>query len=861
MILLNKRLNISRLAIKYRRITIGFWVVIAVLGLWALSSLKYSLFPEITFPVVIVRGQAPLETVLATEQKLTVPIENSLASVEGLAAINSSTYSGQTVVSLLLRTGTKIETTVKSVEDKLQKTAFASETTWEVTPFNLNESAVVSYALTSDRYTLQELQDITETKIIPQMTQLQGVARVDLKGEGESLVHFNGKKAIAFQVVKQSQANTLDVVKQVNNTVTVLTPELTAIQFNKAATQANYIQEATQATIDALLTAVAISVITIFPFLRNWRATAIAALTIPISLLGTFIVMALAGFNLETLTLLALALVIGIIVDDAIVEVENIMRHLEAGKTPHEAALIATHEIGFTASVSTLTIVAVFLPIAFMGGTLGQFFFPFGLTISAAVLTSLLVARTLSPVLAVYWLRASKKPQLDWNQQHRIVASYRKLLSWGLNHRKTVIGIAVGSFIAGIALIPLIPQGFIPQLDRGEFNILYTTALPNIVRVKQEKPETPANREKSQFSWLKKVARSPNRILARKTLSVGEELENIVLNLPEVESLYTLAGVRGQPHKGKIYVKLKPSRQSSTSEVQNKIREMLPPLAGVTVSVEDIAFVETGDDTPLKVALLGEDLALLEETATALQAEVSKIPGLVEVKTSSAPETITHFNQQRVIYLSANLTPDIALGDATQQVMAIAQSLLPSGVTLDLEGDSARIGKILGEFTLTLAFAVILMLATLYLLFRRWLEPLVIGLSLPLAIVGSMLALLFTQSDFGMISLIGLIFLLGLLDKNGVLLMDYANQLRQRGISRTQALLQTGTVRLRPIIMTTASTILGMLPIATGWGAGSELRQPMAVAIIGGLITSCLLSLIVVPVLYSVLEDWGTKKK
>ena len=420
------------------------------------------------------------------------------------------------------------------------------------------------------------------------------------------------------------------------------------------------------------------------------------------------------------------------------------------------------------------------------------------------------------------------------------------------------MGIAIASFIAGIALIPLIPQGFIPQLDRGEFNILYTSPLPKIVRVKQETEtaETAKKPDKSQFSWLKTIARSPSRILVRKTISIGEELEQIVASLPEVESVYTLAGVRGEPYKGKLSVKLKPSRSSSTSEVQDKIREMLPPLTGVTVSVEDIAFVETGDDSPLKVALLGEDLTLLEETAAALQEKVKQIPGLAEVKTSNAPEVIKHLDQQRVIYLSANLTPDIALGDATEQVTAIAQSLLPSGVTLELEGDSARIGEILGEFALTLALAIILMLVTLYLPFRRWLEPLVIGLSLPLAIVGSMLALLFTQSDFGMISLIGLIFLLGLLDKNGVLLMDYANKLRQRGMSRTQALLETGTVRLRPIIMTTTSTILGMLPIAWGWGAGSELRQPMAVAIIGGLITSCLLSLVVVPVLYSLLEDW-----
>ncbi|MEM6614787.1 MAG: efflux RND transporter permease subunit, partial [Cyanobacteria bacterium P01_C01_bin.72] len=211
-------------------------------------------------------------------------------------------------------------------------------------------------------------------------------------------------------------------------------------------------------------------------------------------------------------------------------------------------------------------------------------------------------------------------------------------------------------------------------------------------------------------------------------------------------------------------------------------------------------------------------------------------------------------------YINANLTANQGIGDATEKARAIADQILPAEIGFDLEGDSARSQKILGEFAVTLTLAVICMLVVLYLPFRRWLEPLVIGLSLPLSIVGAMLALLITQSDFGMISLIGLIFLLGLLDKNAILLLDYANQLRDSGMKRTEAILNTGVVRLRPIVMTTFSTILGMLPIALGYGAGAELRQPMAVGIIGGLITSSLLSLIVVPVLYTLLEDRGWKK-
>lgn len=849
-------MNISQLAIKYYRLTIAFWVVVAILGLIALNSLQYNLFPEVTFPVVVVRAQSQLKTALETEQKVTIPIEKSLSEVSTIAEFESKTYSQQTIINLLFDTGISIKEAENSVKRTLQNISFTTPTTWEIIPFNFNESTAVSYVLKSGvgshRYSLLELTNIAKSQINPEIKSISGVQRIDILGNQDNLIRFNGQNAIALSIIKTSQGNTLEVVKQVALVTEKLQQQLD-IQLVVAETQAKYIKEATQATIDALIAAIAISVITIFAFLQNWRATLITAIAIPISLLGTFIVMAIAGFNLETLTLLALALVIGIIVDDAIVEVENIIRHLEKGESPYQAALSATEEIGFTVSVSTLTIVAVFLPIALMGGTLGQFFRPFGLTISVAVLTSLLVARTLSPVLAVYFLQPSNS-QPSAPQDSQFISLYRSLLSWSLCHRQKVIAIALFISLTGVALIPLIPQGFIPSLDRGEFNILYQTSLPNI---KIEKP-TSSNSEDSRFSWLKKIAQSPETILLRRTLKIGTDIEEIVLDIPEVESVYTIAGFRGQPNQGKIYVKLKNNRSVKTSTVQENTRQALIAISNVKISVEDIPFVETGSDTPFKIALVGEDLKQLQQTARAIKQQIANLPTLVDVAFTGEDEdieTITRFNGERVIYLTANLTKDGAIGDLTKQVLAIAKPLIPSDIKIDTLGDSARAGKILREFGITLIIAVILMLGVLYVPFKRWLEPLAIGLSLPLAIIGSMLALLVTQSDFGMISLIGLIFLLGLLDKNGILLMDYANQLRKTGIPRSKALIQTGIIRLRPILMTTASTILGMLPIALGWGAGAELRQPMAVAIIGGLIASSLLSLIVIPVLYSLLED------
>ena len=853
-------MNISLLAIRYSRITILFWSAIAIMGIISLNSLQYNLFPEISFPVVLIKAETPAKTVVETEEKLTIPIEISLKEIPEIANIESTTYLQQTIIHLLFNTNISIDNATTKVNKLLEETSFFSNIVWEVIPLNLNKSAAINYVLYSNIYSLPELADIARQKIIPNLQKISGIERIDILGNSDtSLVHFNGKNAIALQIIKTVTGNTLEVVARVTRLVDKLQQKLEDIQLVVAETQAKYIKEATQATIDALYSAIAISIITIFAFLRNWRATLITAIAIPISLLGTFVVMAIAGFNLETLTLLALALVIGIIVDDAIVEVENIIRHIEQGQSPYQAAILATREIGFTVSVSTLTIVAVFLPIAFMGGTLGQFFRPFGLTISAAVLTSLLVARTLSPVLAIYFLTGSRDNEKVRVNNSKFISAYSRLLGWSLFHKKRIITIAIIISLCGIALIPSIPQGFVPSLDRGEFNIVYQVSLPNIKAKKpSETDRTDNNDSNSSFGWLKKIAQSPEKILLRRSLKTGIEIEQKVLAFPEVESVYTLAGFRGQPNQGKIYVKLKSNRSLTTSSVQKNARQALVSIPNVRISVEDIPFVETGSDTPFKIALVGENLIQMRQTAVQIKQRIEKFPSIVDATFTGENqnvETITHFNGKRVIYITANLTSNSAIGDVTKEIVTAIQPLLPQEITVDTQGDSARSSKILQEFGITLIIAIGLMLLVLYLPFKRWLEPLVIALSLPLAIIGSMLALLITQSDFGMISLIGLIFLLGLLDKNGILLMDYANQLRNAGNSRTQALIDTGMIRLRPILMTTASTVLGMLPIALGWGAGAELRQPMAVAIIGGLIASSVLSLLVIPVLYSLLED------
>lgn len=875
-----ERSNISRLALQFPRLTIGFWIAVTVAGILAFSSLKYALFPDITFPVVIVNAQAPIATTLETEARLTESLEKPLQSLERLDELSSTTYPGQSVIRVLFNPGTQIESATERVKEALKAVYLPSEASFEVLPIDLNESSAISYAITSKTKSLRELSAIATEEMIPQIETLSDVLKVNLLGTNEkktdqlsfpTRVRFNGQDAIALQVIKRSKANTLDVVAHVETVMGSWQAKFPEIVVSVAETQAKYIHEATQATIDALIGAIVLAILVIFPFLKNFKATLIAALAIPTSLLGTAIVMAIAGFNLETITLLALALVIGIVVDDAIVDVENIARHIEKGESPKEAAIKGTDEIGLPVTASTLTIAAVFLPVAFMRSSVGQFFKPFALTVSAAVLFSLLVARTLSPVLAVYWMRGRKVSHRDTEAQREeqrnynrsTVAIYRNLLRWSLHHRKIIIGIALLSFVAGIALIPLIPKGFVPKLDRGEFNIIYTAPLPKIAGQISDPIRKPKSdpTDDGAFSWIGELAKSPERLLLRKTIKVGTELENVVLKSPEVESVFTTAGLRGDPNKGKLYIRLKSDRQITTAQAQENIRAALPSLKGVSVSVEDIPFVQTEAEKPLQIAIIGDNYRLLRENAQKLESRVVPLPGLKDVEISGKDPQgenileIERLNRQPVVYLSANLAQNQGLEDAALQIEQIGRSLLPQDITLKRWGNSAHSSDVLGSFGGTMAISVILMLSLLLLLFGRLLEPLVVGLSLPLSIVGAMLGLLVTQSDFGVISLIGLIFLLGLLDKNALLLMDYANQLRQAGWSREEALVETGVVRLRPIIMTTASTILGMLPLALGWGAGAELRQPMAVAIIGGLITSSLLSLIIVPVFYTLLED------
>ncbi len=829
-----KRLgSISAFAIDYPRATVALWALLSIAGTFAFFNLKLALFPDITFPVVIVSAQTTTIDVDANERDVTAPLERALVGLPGVTRVHSLTYPQFVVVDLAFDVAQAVDRRRAQVGEALARVRLPAGTKATISTLDLNESPVATYALTQPGTSMAALARASERDIAPRLRALPGVLKVDVIGGETTGAHasayrFDGAPAVAISIVKRSDANTLDVSDEAQKAVVALDAAHPELHIVRTTEQATFIREATQATQEALGIAVLLAIVVIWPFLRDVRATMISAVAIPVSLLGTACVMWLFHFDLETITLLALALVVGVIVDDAIVAVENIVRHLEAGEAPRDAAFNANKEIGRTLVAASLTIVAVFLPIGLMRGTLGQFFRAFGITASAAILFSLLAARTLSPTIAAWWLRARATTGVSTAPSAERHPTYRRLLAWSLGHRLAVVGIALAALAAGLALIPFIPKGFVPHLDRGEFLVNFSAPLGTSVG---------------------------------DTTADANEFERALHANAAVAHTYTAIGARANASNvGTIDVHLRPTRREKTVAIENAVRASLPAIDGVVTTVEDVPFVGSDTTKSLQFALVGDDLDSLRAVGRRFEHRLAKTSGFVDVGATGLSDGtpfsgIEHLGGRRSVGINADLVPTLQIGDANDVVNALARKLLPKGVALAFGGNSADASTTFRDFGIALALSVVAIVVVLLGLFRSWVDPIVITVALPLSIVGALFALWVTRADFGLISLMAVIFLFGLVNKNAILLVDRIKKLRSLGYDRASAIAEAGAQRLRPIVMTTAATILGMLPIALGFGAGAELRAPMAVAIIGGLITSTLLSLIVIPVAYTLFDD------
>jgi multidrug efflux pump subunit AcrB len=668
-----------------------------------------------------------------------------------------------------------------------------------------------------------------------------------------------------------------------------------------------------------------LAVLVVWLFLRDWRATLVATVALPLSVIPTFAAMLYAGFSLNILTLLALALVVGILVDDAIVEIENIVRHLRMGKTPYQAAMEAADEIGFAVIATTFTLVAVFLPTAFMGGIPGKFFKQFGITAAAAVLASLLVARLLTPMMAAYLLKPHSAVE---ESSGMVMRGYLGAVQWCLRFRKTVM-VGVVLFIVGsLSLMPLLPKGFVPAADNSQTKValelppgstLHQTQqiaaraqqlLSKVPDVKQVFTAVGVSttggigpRETSTISDVRKatltLTLTDRSQRSRKQAMIEEEIRNKLAVLPGVR-ISVGAGGSGERLQLTLASDDPYALQAASQKVERDLRNIRglgnitssaslqrPEIQikpdfnkaaelGVTVqSLADVIRVATYGDfsnimpklnlpqrqIPIRVRLDESFRQSIDDVAQlriAGRAGSITLGTVADIQLNGGPQQIDRLDRMRDVTMEIELGSRM-IGDVLTEVKALpSMQTLPPSVKLIESGDAQRMTELFGSFGAAMAIGVLCIYVVLVLLFHDFLQPVTILGALPLSLGGAFLALLLTHSSFSMPSIIGLLMLMGVVTKNSILLVEYTIMGRkERGLSRAEAVLDGCHKRARPIIMTTLAMGAGMLPIALGFGADPSFRAPMAITVIGGLVTSTALSLVVIPVAYTFVDDFN----
>jgi multidrug efflux pump subunit AcrB len=752
---------------------------------------------------------------------------------------------------------------------------------------------------------------------------LSDVADVtDTIAEPRAAALLDGKPVVGFEVARSRGESEVTVGAAIQRALTELKAQHPDIELTQAFDFVTPVQEEYEGSLKLLYEGAILAVIVVWLFLRDWRATFVSAVALPMSVIPAFIGMYLLGFSINVVTLLALSLVIGILVDDAIVEVENIVRHLRMGKTPYEAAMEAADEIGLAVIATTFTLIAVFLPTAFMSGVAGKFFKQFGWTASLAVFASLVVARVLTPMMAAYLLR----PIVALDRDPLWLRIYVRCVNWSMRHRVKTMVLATLFFFASVALIPLLPTGFIPPDDNSQTQVYL---------------ELP-----------------PGSTL-QQTKGLAEQARVAVMQVKHVKSVYTTIGggsAGGDPmantgaaetRKATLTVLLEPREDRPRKQgIENEMRKALEPLPGVRTKVglggsgEKYILVLTGEDPQalqaaslavekdlrtipglgqiastaslirpeiavrpdfaraadqgvtsaaigetLRIATAGDydvalaklnlsqrqipivvklrddarrDLSLLERLAVPTSTGHTVMLGQVAtLELTGGPAVIDRYDRSRNINFEIELSGQ-PLGDvaeAVQQLPSVRN--LPPGVKVVEIGDAEVMGELFASFGLAMLTGVLCIYIVLVLLFKDFLHPVTILSALPLSLGGAFVALLLAQKSFSMPSLIGLIMLMGIATKNSILLVEYAIVARRdHGMSRFEALLDACHKRARPIIMTTIAMGAGMLPIAIGLGAADpSFRSPMAIAVIGGLFTSTVLSLLVVPVVFEYVDD------
>jgi hydrophobic/amphiphilic exporter-1 (mainly G- bacteria), HAE1 family len=773
--------------------------------------------------------------------------------------------------------------------------------------------------------------------------------------EAENLALYNGQRTLLLSVQKAQDDNTIDVVDGLKKTLAEITPTLPpGIKLEPIIDNSRPIRVSVDNVRRTLIEGALLTVLIVFLFLNSWRSTVITGLTLPIALIGTFLFMNMFGFTINIITMMALSLCVGLLIDDAIVVRENIVRHVQMGKTPYQASLDGTQEIGLAVLATTLSIVAVFLPIGFMQGIIGKFFHEFGITIVAAVLISMFVSFTLDPMMSSIWhdpaIDRHGKPFVanNWYDKtigrvthwfekatDRLADTYQSILRWSLKFKKITLLIALATFALSLVMLRFVGTEFVPKADFGETNVSLYTPVGSSLEATEAKTR---------------------------------QAEAIIREFPEVR--YTLSTINTGNAQGKIYASIyirlidRKQRERTVDQVSALIRERLARVAGITVT-SAVGGDSVGGGKQIEFSLKGSDLKELERLALQATAKLRNIPGLVDldssvkpskptievdvrreaasdlglnvnqignslrtlvagqtvgnwraaddqtydvnvrlapearntpqdlerlpfavtsasgtssvvrlnqvatVRESTGPNQINRRGLSREVAINANVYGRSA-GEVSTDVRTAMDSIaMPPGYSYEFGGSTKNMAESFGYAVSALALAVIFIYMILASQFKSFFQPVALMTSLPLTLIGVVLALLLFRSTLSMFSVIGVVMLMGLVTKNAILLVDFAIRSREpvldaqgniinAGLNRADALLLAAKVRLRPILMTTLAMIFGMIPLAFALSEGSEQRAPMGQAVIGGVITSSLLTLVVVPVMYCYMDDLAT---
>ena len=750
------------------------------------------------------------------------------------------------------------------------------------------------------------------------LDQLGGVA--DSTAEQRTFAMLAGRPVVAFAISRAKGASDVVVAADVAKKVEELRRAHPDVEIKEIDTMVSYTQNAYHATMRTLIEGAVLAIIVVFLFLRDLRATVIAAIALPLSIVPAFWAIDAAGFSLNLVSLLAITIVTGILVDDAIVEIENIVRHMGMGKSAYRAALEAADEIGLAVIAITLTIIAVFVPVSFMGGIAGQYFKQFGLVVAFAVFFSLLVARLITPLLAAYFMRSKG----HHDKEGWLLRAYTRLVGWSVRHQYIAVALGLGIFAASIGSFFLLPSGFLPTEDTGR--TLLAIELPPGSRLDDTRAVTGAiAREIGARPDVKSVYVNGGRVMGGVVGASGEVRKaTLVINLvPRAERKLGQAAIKEEVSRSlarvpdiRFWFLLDNGRQQiqlvvsgrDAAAVNRVAAEMtsqakrIPLIANVVSSAEldrpELRVVPVGDVAAdvgvsteaiaeaVRIATIGDvgaNLAKfdvgdrqvpirvqLDERA---RAERQVLESLKVATTSGAtvplsaiarfelaqgPTAIDRYDRTRRVLVGADLVGNAPLGKAVGAMLALpAAKSLPAGVELKQFGDAEIMGEVFAGFAAAMSAGIMMVYAVLVLLFGSFLQPVTILFSLPLSIGGAIVALAVAGQSISLPVVIGILMLMGIVTKNAIMLVDFAIESMHRGTPRTEAIVDAGRKRARPIVMTTIAMVAGMLPAAVGLDSGGEFRAPMSIAVIGGLLSSTLLSLVFVPAVFAVMDDIG----